>query len=231
MSGGRTVAIELNLGEVSQYHGLRCRGLVRPRSVVVIEKLLAEIAAQDVLRGRLSFAVCPIDNIEHGVIHLADGGQLQAPIAAHKLNKASHLFMGVVTLGEVIGEAVSRRFENKRRLEAIMLDEIANFCLMKAVNDLEQCGAQEAQRRGLTISGPLSPGEDGFELSAQGTILKRADAEAVGVSITSASMMYPRHSLTVVYGIGQSMPVWSQLKNCEDCRSRDKCPHRLALEA
>ena len=215
---------------MSEYHGLRCRGLARPRSLAVIEKLLTEIKTLSLIQGRLSFDVCPVKKVEDGVIHLADGTKLQAPVAAHRLKRASQLFMGVVTLGEEVGEAISSRFANGSRLEAIILDEVANFCLMKAVTELEQDGAREAKLRGLTISGPLSPGDDGFELSTQATILERVNAPAIGVSISSASMMLPRHSLTVVYGLGRSMPTWSQLKNCEGCRSREKCPHRLALE-
>ena len=125
-----------------------------------------------------------------------------------------------------------RSCETGRRLDAVILEELATFCLIKLSSELEKLGAQEAERMDLSISGSLNPGDhDGFALSTQELILKMANADSIGVVLTSAQMMSPQHSLSVVYGLGQLMPGWTQLENCSNCGSRNKCPHVLALEA
>ncbi len=225
------ITIKLTLEEVCQYHGLLSRGLVRPRSIDTIKQLLTEIEEQQLVKGQISFSICPIESIEYGKANLGKGNTLIAPLVASRLEKASHMLVAVVTLGD-IATTIRNLFKTGRRLDAVILEELATFCLIKLSSELEKLGAQEAERMDLSISGSLNPGDhDGFALSTQKLILKMANADSIGVVLTSTQMMSPQHSLSVVYGLGQLMPRWTQLENCSNCDSRNKCPHVLALEA
>lgn len=224
------VELSLTFEEASEFHALRCRGLKSPRTFGVIRSLLEQIQEQSLFEPRIAYHVEPVDRIETGCIGLQNQQELRAPIASHKLKKASHLLVGVCTLGSQVGDAVTRLFQDRKRLKAILMEELANCALFKLTRVLEAHADKEAGRLGLVASGPLNPGDSGFDLSLQSQLLDMAGSSQIGVDITSTQMMAPQHSLSVVFGLGKRLQKWTQAQNCEDCRAAPKCPHRIIAE-
>jgi hypothetical protein len=79
-----------------------------------------------------------------------------------------------------------------------------------------------ARDRGLVLSGELRPGDPGLALEAQTTVLRLADATAIGVQTTHGLALRPLKSISMVLGAGRGLPPahWSR---CDDCRSRPRC--------
>ena len=227
--------LKLNFEEAVEYHGLRCRGLVRPRTVDALKALIDDIQQNGHFKPEISYEIIPIKEVSKGFIQLSSQQKIAAPIAApiasHHLKNASHLLVGVCTLGEQISKTISQLFHNSKRFNALLMEELTNHALFKLSSQIEKLADKEAAAMGLTASGPINPGDDGFELSSQQQILEFAGASAINVNISSTQMMLPQHSISVVHGLGKKMKKWTQSKNCESCSSKDRCRHRIAIIA
>lgn len=224
---GATLA--LTFEEIAQYPGLRCRGLARSKSADLLRSHLKEINSQSLFQPDFAYNIVPLEHISQGCMYLPGNKVLPAPIAAHRLKRASHVVLAVCTLGEEIDSAISQLFHRKKRFHAMIMEELSNYALFKLSGLLEERVTKEADGLGLMASGPLSPGDDGFELSAQQLIIDLAGAADIGVNLSSGQMMNPRHSVSILYGLGKQMPQWTHAQNCEDCSSRERCKHRLVL--
>lgn len=223
------ISLNLTLDDAFQFLGARCHGLVRSKSVDVIKLLLDEITTQPILQPKISYTRVPVEAISNGRIYVPGGKCLSSAIGAHRLKKATHLLLGVCTLGDRVESAISQYFNKKQRFKAVMMGELANLALFSLSEKLQSLADAAAEDMGISASGPLSPGDDGFALTSQELVIDLAGAEVIGVSSTSTQMMTPHHSLSVVYGLGNRMPRWSQAENCEGCRARERCRHRLAI--
>ena len=225
------LSLNLSFDEAVKYHGLRCRGLIRPKTLSVLKSLIDDIEQHHYFKPQIAYQVLTISEIKDGFIYLTNKQILAAPIAFHYIKKASHLLLAVGTLGSQISCIISELFHNNKKFNAILVEELANYALFKVSMMIEKQADIDALNMSLTASGPLSPGDEGFKLSSQPVILKLAGASLIDVAISSTQMMAPQHSISVVYGIGQKMRKWSQSKNCETCKSRNHCQHRIALLA
>lgn len=225
----KNAPLALTFEELVQYPGLRCRGLAKSKTADALKSHLAEIRDQSLIQADFVYSIIPLERITDGCMHLPDNKVLRAPIAAHRLKRASHLVLGVCTLGEKIGDVISQLFHDKKLFHAMVMEELANYALFKLTALLEEQVSKEAADIGLMRSGPLSPGDDGFELSCQPMLIELARAADIGVSLSSHQMMNPRHSISILYGLGKRMPQWTHAQNCEDCSARERCRHRQAV--
>ncbi|VAV92979.1 hypothetical protein MNBD_ALPHA01-1922 [hydrothermal vent metagenome] len=220
----------LTFDEVIKYHGLRCRGLIRPGTVDLLQSIIDDMESGSYLKPEIAYSIIPLDQIKDGHLHLANHNALPAPIAAHRLKKASHILIGVCTLGHQIGRIISQSFHNRKKLYAILMEELANHALFKLSGLLQKQAERDAADLGLTASGRLSPGDEGFGLSSQTQIVEMAGALAIDIDVNGAQMMSPRHSISMIFGLGRNMPKWTEAQTCENCRSHDRCHHRIAMK-
>jgi hypothetical protein len=165
------------------------------------------------------------DWLNAGAIRLAS-----ASLSRH-LRQATHLVFGVCTLGHRMTRQIRGRFAERQRLQAVLLDEIGTVLLYQLSDYLDRCVCELAKSMSLQASGPLNPGDDGFDIHWQETVLEQAGGGAVGVSMTGSGTLAPHKSLTMVIGLGQHMPAWDSVARCNRCRSRSRCPYRQELPA
>lgn len=196
------------------------------RMMAVLSDLLEQIEAEHWIQPKISFQVWPIVGSAQGWIEVSGGSRISSPTLGHHLPGATHLAAGVCTTGDAIEKHVSKEFAVGDRLRAVMLDEIGTLALFRLGDQLEKLIQAEAARRGLEAGGVLSPGEDGIEISQQGLVVELAGRANIGVSQTSAGMLVPRKTLSMVVGFGRRMPKWSRGDRCAQCGARDRCPHR-----
>ncbi|HXQ25068.1 MAG TPA: hypothetical protein VN822_01550 [Candidatus Acidoferrales bacterium] len=218
--------VPLSIEDVTHAWGARRGKLASPRMLALVAELLERAETENWLQPAVSFQVWPI--VEHGPgwMELSNGSRLKARLLSHYLRGASHLALGICTVGAAVENRVSEWFAASERLRAVVLDDIGSLALYRLSDQIEALLQKEAEARGLEASGVLSPGEDGFELTEQAKVAELAGGKSIGISITSTGMMIPRKSLSMVMGFGAQMPKWGRGERCARCGARERCPHR-----
>jgi hypothetical protein len=195
-----------------------------------VSQLLERIEAERWLQPMISFRLWPVAGAGPDAIDLADGSRLDAPLATRYFQRATHVGVGVCTLGGALEKHVGESFESRDRLRAVLLDEIGTLALYQLSDRLEDRMQEDGALMGLEMSGVLNPGDDeGFDLRAHETVLELSGGGDIGISVTSLGMLRPQKSISLVVGLGKDMPKWSRAERCERCKMRDRCPHRRTL--
>lgn len=190
--------------------------------------LLAHAEAEQWLRPAISYALWPIAATHSDGMELAGGVRLRSVQAAHRLRGAAWLAAGVCTLGGRLERQVRASFSAGEHLQAVLLDEIGTRALFRLADDLEAQLRREARQLGFMASGVLNPGEPGFSLREQRTVMELAGAARIGVSATTEGVMSPGKTLTLIMGLGEAMPFWGRGESCARCRAQPRCTLRRA---
>lgn len=153
---------------------------------------------------------------------VAEGEILHAPRLLPETGELTALACGVATLGSGLERKVTSLFADRKRTLALALDQLGNELLHALSRRLQDSMWVMARRLGLTLAGELRPGDPGLALQAQGSLLRLAAAERIGVQVTSGQALQPLKSVSVLLGAGAGLPrvSWSR---CDDCRSRARC--------
>jgi len=223
--------VPLSVEDVTRSWGSRSARLASPRILGLVAELLERAETEKWIKPEVSFQAWPVLRSGPGWIELNNGSRLRAQVLSHHLRGATHLALGVCTVGAALENWVSDWFASGERLRAVVLDEIGTLVLYRLGDELEALMQKEAAILGLEASGVLSPGEDGFDLSEQARVAQLAGGESIGVSVTSTGMLVPRKSLSLLMGFGARMPRWSRDERCARCGARERCPHRQQLFA
>lgn len=223
----RHIPLSISFEELESIPTFHCRGYMRPKIARVLRELLTAINTEEVLLPAASYHIVDVDvdQARAGTLRLVDSTELCGPLVAHKIKRASMVMATVTTLGARVGEMTGHLFASGKRLNAVLLEEIANRVLFKLNEQLLVVAREEAGARGLLCSGPLCPGSEGFDLQEQSNVLHLADAGRLGVELSRLNMMMPRHSHTQLVGFGKRMKSWGFADNCSSCKVRDRCPH------
>jgi hypothetical protein len=161
----------------------------------------------------------------HERILLKGGQNLVSPLVARHLAGAEQVVLAVCTIGAGLEELASTMMK-KKPLLGLALDGLGNAAIEKTAQQV--CGrlGEQAQAKGLTTSGPLSPGEPEWPVEdGQPQIFALLDPSRVGITLTSGGMMVPKKSISFVVGIG---PIMAQTDLCELCSLRERCRYRHA---
>ena len=124
-------------------------------------------------------------------------------------------------------EKVTEYFTRNDPLRAVILDGIGNTAVDSLAQETCQLIKQEAASRNYEASSPFSPGMTGWPISEQWHLFRLVPAEQIGVRLTSSAMMVPRKSISLVIGIGQDMPIWTQSEVCDRCNLKKTCHYRV----
>jgi hypothetical protein len=226
----RDLQLDIAVDDISlTRHSARARPLsaaVRTR----LAELLTTVTEQRWLQPAIGYQIRPIAQRGRDWIELDCGTRLRSPLVAHRMRSASHLALVVCTVGERLSSHATAWFGTGNPARAVLLDEIGSIALYRLV---ERCGAllrEEATTLALELSGSLSPGDDGFDIGEQTSVLRLAGGAELGVTVQRSLVLAPHKSLTAVYGLGKSMPSWTEGDNCGRCRARERCTYRRAAE-
>ena len=178
------------------------------------------------LAPAISYRIHPITDRAADWMELSGRIRLNAPLLMHRLRRASSLAFGVCSIGPKISQQVSDWFAGRERLKAVLLDDIGTLALFKLGDYLEALISRQSLAMGLQASGTLSPGEEGFDLTAQAEVLELAGGGDIGVLVRGGSLLVPHTSTTSVIGLGEQMTSWSRDDSCATCRAGRRCPYR-----
>lgn len=226
MPASMNLSVPLSVEDVTRSWGSRAARLASPRMLALVAELLKRAKTENWIQPAVSFRVWPIVEQGPGWMELGNGSRLQARLLSHHLRGASHLALGICTVGAALENRVSEWFALSERLRGVVLDEIGTLVLYRLSDQLETLLQKEAEILRLEASGVLNPGEDGFDLLEQAKIAQLAGGDRIGVSVTPTGMLIPRKSLSLVMGFGAHMQKWGRGERCARCGARDRCPHR-----
>lgn len=208
----RNISLPLFLNEVIGLSSLRCQGLLRPKMRELLPEVFEKIQQEDIFEPAFCYSMNSFDGI-----------WAEAPLVAHRFCGALQVAIGFLTLGPKIAAYIQFLFDQGAQVKALIAEGIANYTLFKLQKIYFEIITEEAARQGLNVSGILSPGEQGFDISLQKDLFSLAGGHDLGLKLTKTGMINPRHSLSALVGIGPKMKQWAQADNCRNCAAGDRC--------
>lgn len=168
-----------------------------------------------------SYCIVPLDAPAAELLHVG-GERLFAPWLLPASGELTAICCGVCTLGPNFERRSSELFAGRQASLAMALDELGNELLFAVSRRAQDRMQADAARRGLSMAGELRPGDPGLALDAQAAVLRLAQAETIGISLSAGGLMHPVKSCSMVLGMGIDLPAvqWSR---CDHCPTRDKC--------
>jgi hypothetical protein len=144
-----------------------------------------------------------------------------------QLKGASHLLVGVVTIGDLLEKKVSELFSQGEYPRALALDVIGTVAVEDFSRKVRKLARQEVIEQGFKTSRHFSPGYSGWEVSQQEIVFKSIPSDNIGVRLSKGFMMLPQKSLSWVIGAGKEIIVSSEEEDkCKDCQSK-YCNYKL----
>jgi hypothetical protein len=197
-----------NILRITEEEITRSYSLFKPQGIYSLIKIKGSA-----LEGRI--------NLESGLIFRF------AKSIIKQLKGASHLLVGVVTIGDLLEKKVSELFSQGEYPRALTLDVIGTVAVEDFSRKVRKLARQEVIERGFKTSRHFSPGYSGWEVSQQEIVFKSVPSDNIGVRLTKGFMMLPQKSLSWVIGAGKEIIVSSEEENkCKDCQSK-YCNYKL----
>ena len=137
----------------------------------------------------------------------------------NRLKGASHLLIGVVTIGGFLEKKVSELFSQGEYLRALALDAVGTVAVEDFSRKVRKLASQEVKEQDFKTSRHFSPGYGGWEVSQQEIIFKSILTDNIGVRLTKGYMMLPQKSLSWAIGVGKEIITPSEEdNNCGNCQ-------------
>jgi hypothetical protein len=218
-------AITLDEERITREMGQSLARVLRtPKLLTVFRAELAE--AGQLIDPAACWETIPVREVRHEKIVLANGAKLGGGPVAAVIGGAEELVVAVCTVGSRISERIEAYGRDKDLFRGMMLSDLASYAVDLVRQGLCELIEEEAERKGLHVSTPLSPGESAWPVSEQATLFSLVDASPIGVTLTPSMVMRPLKSLSLILGVG-SRPMGSEGgTNCDFCTIRDRCAHR-----
>ena len=107
----------------------------------------------------------------------------------NKLKGASHLLVGVVTIGDFLEKKVSELFSQGEYPRALALDAVGTVAVEYFSWRVRKMARQEVKEQGFKTSRHFSPGYSGWGVSQQEIIFKSIPADNIGVRLSKSYIM------------------------------------------
>lgn len=193
----------------------------RPRVVRLAERALREgvpLIRPTVIERRLAIA-----ERGHRRIRLPEGTTLRAPALIEGLAGAEEIAVLLVSAGNAIAEA-ARAAIPAELAYALALEAIGTAAVQELAGVRLRALAVEAADRACRLTVPLSPGMEGWPLAEGQRLIFGLIGTAGPIRLTESATMSPRHSLSMIVGIGAGGD--SERTICDTCGARTRCRHR-----
>lgn len=157
---------------------------------------------------------------------------LQGGSIGRHLKSCCKAVIMAATVGEAIEKQVTKYFQEGRYGFSVLLDAAATAAVEQTADAMEKTIRNEVQRQGFAMRWRFSPGYGDWPIRQQTDILRLAQGEAIGISLTDSMMLLPRKSITAVIGLyyPAAAPGCTaedkQKHPCRNCPKTD-CPARV----
>jgi len=219
----KDIKLNIDVEEVLRYQGYSKKKVKKPNQNIL------QITEGEINRGYSLFKPQGIYSLikiksfaSEGRINLENGLTFRfAKSIIDQLKGASHLLVGVVTIGDFLEKKVSELFSQGEYPRALALDAVGTVAVEDFSRGVRKLARQEVKEQGLKTSRHFSPGYGGWEVSQQDIIFKSISADNIGVKLTKGYMMVPQKSLSWAIGVGKEIITPSEEdNNCGNCQSK-----------
>jgi len=216
----KDIKLNIDRDEVLRYQGYSKKKVKTPNQNIL------NITEEEINRGYDLFepqgiySLVKIIGLASKGINLENGLTFRFPKSIiNQLKGASHLLVGVVTIGDFLEKKVSELFSQGEYPRALALDAVGTVAVEDFSREVRKLARQEVEERGFKTSRHFSPGYGGWEVSQQEIIFKSIPGENIGVRLTKGYMMLPQKSLSWIIGVGKEMIISSEEdNNCGNCQ-------------
>ena len=202
-----------------------------PRVMAAILELRQQAEQERLIRPAFVYEVHPVKEMLEERIALAGGAALDGRMLVTRLRAASRIAVLVGTIGAALERRSAEWQEAQDPFRALLLDGIGNAAMDALSREMCRAMTALAAAERLHASGPLAPGIHGIPLDNQPLLLRLAGAERIGVELSSAWMMVPVKSISMVIGIGEEQESWDKAQACEWCGLKTRCAYRVRASA
>jgi hypothetical protein len=139
-----------------------------------------------------------------------------------RIGAYSNIVYCIISIGDKISDIISHRFEEKKYLDAILFDAIADQVLFNASSQFYSYIKKEASEKNLNLTYRFSPGSGQVEMRAQQYIFNAVKPkEKLGISITNGYMYRPIKTLGYVYGADKNLDPNENDHDCYYCSNKN----------
>jgi hypothetical protein len=223
----RDIPLSLKTGGVLRREGFPEYSKIRPEIKILIRELLASISNAHLLEPAIAYEIYTTTEINQRQLFLEGKPVVHDSLLSSLLPSAKELAVAVCTIGPKLEKQVTDYTSRGEPLRGILLDGIGSAAVDALAEEAYNFVAREASSRGYEASSPISPGMPGLPITEQWQLLKLVPAGEIGVSLTSAGIMVPRKSASMVMGIGPQMAKWTRAEVCARCHLKKTCPYRI----
>jgi len=225
----KDLKLDLDKDEILRYQGYSRKKVKEPNQNIL------RITEEEINRGYSLFKPQGIyslikikGSVLEGRINLESGLIFRfAKSIIKQLKGASHLLVGVVTIGDLLEKKVSELFSQGEYPRALALDVIGTVAVEDFSRKVRKLARQDVIEQGFKTSKHFSPGYSGWEVSQQEIVFKSIPSDNIGVRLSKGFMMSPQKSLSWVIGAGKEIIVSSEEEDkCKDCQSK-YCNYKL----
>ena len=223
----RNIALNLDLEHILRRQEIGPRARLKPELLAVLQDLFASVHELDLLKPAFVYEFHQVDELQRARSLLQEDREMASFTIPPVLSEAIELAVVVCTIGPRLDERVAYYSRNREPLRALMLDGIGSAAVDLVAQEACNLISQEAQSRGYQASSPVSPGMPGLPIAAQRLLFRIVPADQINVSLTNSCMMVPFKSVSMVIGLGPTMPAWTQEEVCARCSLNKNCLHRV----
>ena len=223
----RNVHLILSIKEVLRREGIKEYPKLKLELSALIHELLGRVSSEHLLEPAIAYEIYPISEICNDRLRLKDNLVIRGRLLSSFRLGAKELGLAVCSIGPRLEKEATDYFNEDEPLRGLLLDGIGSAAVDCLTQKACRLIALEAQSRGYKTSSPLSPGMPGLPITQQKQLFRLVPAEKIGVSLTSAGVMIPLKSVSMIIGIGQGMKTWSQAEFCARCSLSKTCSHRV----
>jgi hypothetical protein len=217
--------LAVDADEVLRAEGADAAGLRARHSPAAAVADVAVRIGTPLLRPAIAWRRAAVAGHRHGALLLGPSSvRLSGDSLVRNLHGACNVVAMLCTVGGEVEAEVSRRFGTQPAL-ALDLDTLASVAFQRLVSAARQKVAADAERLGLQVGPPISPGQGGWPLAiGQRQLFALVDGAVIGVRASASGMMEPRKSCSLLLGVGADLGC--ARSPCEDCELSARCTFR-----
>ncbi len=224
----RDIKLALNLEQVLRRQGMgQHRSNLAPQIKTIVQELLDITKNSQLLEPAIAYQIHTITETYPDRVKLPEGKFLIGSFIPSTLPTIKELAVVVCTIGPKLEEKAARFFRQNEPLRGLLLDGIGSAAVDSLSEEACQIVAQEASSNGYQASSPISPGMPGLDISVQKSLFELVPAEEIRVHLTSAQIMVPIKSISMVIGIGTKMATWTKAHMCKRCPLKKTCRYKV----
>jgi hypothetical protein len=191
------------------------------RKITALEPKLEQL-----LNPHLYYQSMEIDLVANGEIRLQGGQSFKSGSLSKALKDCHTLICFIATIGGGIDREITRLVGENRSSAAYVLDCMGSVAAENVVEGFHHRMRARCASLDQGVSYRFSPGYCDWPITEQKNLFGLFDSERIGVTLLDSCLMWPRKSISGVFGIYTDAQK-SPYNPCQDCPKKNCNTRRL----